>query len=325
MRLQPCAVVVVVTFSALGADASPRAAASPLAMRRPAGRRRRNKLSRDGTETLWEKAATSRTDGQPAPRTLEVAKDRSEQTGTAEAKAPGAASPAERKVDRGRAKISPPIYKPTASDKFSRWYLNDNYPQQRAWKQPVSAWEQVGHFGANLGLFLLGVASSMALHEITHFLVTSAMGLRFNWPAGGFDGPLLPLWQLDPNATNGQRAAVASAGFIAHAVATEVILWVPQIPKDNLFVLGFLLTSIINNLLYPITDAVNNAVRGNGYGDIQILREVGAQTGQVHIPLILHSLLALARLIFLSDDFSARFNLWSKPRAAGSNVVLLQW
>ena len=88
------------------------------------------------------------------------------------------------------------------------------------------------------------------------------------------------------------------------------------LPKDNLFVLGFLGHSILNNLFYPIVDLA----RG-GYGDVQILREGGGSVPTVHIVVILHSLSAIARLFLFSKDFKARFLPWSTQRGQGLDVV----
>lgn len=231
---------------------------------------------------------------------------------------PVAKQPPKKKKSIGKKVLA---YRPTGGDMVSGWFFNRTYAAEHGIDYSgQSTGRKVGRFTANLGLFMLGIAASIAYHELAHLIMARALGVEFKWPATGFDGPLLPHWDLG-EASQGRRVAIASVGFAAHIISTEVILLVPQIPKDNLFVLGFLLAGIVNNLLYPVSDAMSLAITGTGYGDIQVLRENGWRGPQAHIPLIAHSLFALARLIFLDDDFQKRFNPWRKQRASGADIV----
>jgi hypothetical protein len=211
--------------------------------------------------------------------------------------------------------------RPTASHKVVGWFLNPNYPAKRHLDfSKESGWKKTGRFGYNLGLFMLGFATSAAWHELGHFIMTKCLSVSFTWPASGWDGILMPLWKIPPETPQDKVIPIALAGFIFDAVSTEVILWVPQIPKDNMYVLGYLAHSIFNNLLYPLTDVI----RG-GYGDIHTYRQAGGPPAALYVPLMLHSLLAMARLIFLNKDFQDRFNPWAAPASAGVDLVLLRW
>jgi hypothetical protein len=211
--------------------------------------------------------------------------------------------------------------KPTVADKVCGWFLNPNYPlQHKLDYSRDSGWKKAGRFGANLGLFLLGFISSAAWHELGHLIMAKSLGVPFTWPASGWDGVLMPLWRIPSDTPSGKMMAISLAGFMFDAVSTEVFLWVPQIPKDNMFVLGYLVHSIFNNMLYPLTDVI----RG-GYGDIHAFRLAGGSPIAINVPLILHSLLALTRLVFLNKEFRDRFNPWAAPSSAGVDLVLLRW
>ena len=212
--------------------------------------------------------------------------------------------------------LAAPVRSAAPTHRLSGIYLNPNY---EAGPAPRSGWDAVGRFSANLGLLLAGCVTAIIVHELAHLVVAASVGLNLRWPSGGFEGPLIPLWRLEGDVTPGNIQAVASAGFIASALTTETLLLLPQVPKDNLFVVGLLLTSIMNNLLYPITDLALG-----GYGDYEILRETGTNLAQIHVPVLLHSAFALCRLFFLEDEFLARFNPWATPKDAGITIVF-QW
>lgn len=221
---------------------------------------------------------------------------------------------------------SAPVEKSTATkmttiDRLTALYLNPNYPVAQGWDfSGDTTWRKVGRLGKNLGLLLMGVIAGIVVHEFSHFMVAKISGTSFEWPASGFDGPFVPLWRIAPETPVSSRIAVAVAGFVGSAVVSEAIMYIPQVPKDNLFILGLLLHATLNNLLYPITDAARN-----GYGDIDSLRKDNVNVTQLHIPLILYSLLTISRLVLLDKDFKSRFNPWAKPRSSGANVVLWQW
>jgi hypothetical protein len=211
--------------------------------------------------------------------------------------------------------------KPTPSDKLVGWFLNPNYPiKQHLDFSKESGWKKTGRFGYNLGLFFLGFVTSAAWHEFGHFVMAKCLSVDFAWPASGWDGILMPLWKIPPDTPTNKTIPIALSGFIFDAVSTEIILWVPQIPKDNMFVLGYLVHSIFNNLFYPLTDVI----RG-GYGDIRTYRQAGGPPAALYVPLMLHSLLAVGRLIFLNKDFQGRFNPWAARASAGVDLVLLRW
>ncbi|MCC6749166.1 MAG: hypothetical protein IT371_16005 [Deltaproteobacteria bacterium] len=211
--------------------------------------------------------------------------------------------------------------RPTVWDRFSGLYFNPNYAiTHRLDYSKDSGWKKFGRFSWNVGLVIMGIVASTVWHELGHFIMSKSLGVSFKWPASGWDGIFIPLWHIPDDTPRDKRIAISLTGFIFDAVATEVLLWVPQIPKDNLFVVGFLLHSILNNLLYPLVDVI----RG-GYGDVQSLRTAGMPVVQLHVPLVLHSLLALSRLLFLHTKFAARFNPWAAPKSAGANVILFNW
>ena len=234
---------------------------------------------------------------------------------------PAAAKPAPESHDAKAARRRRQLHTVTGGEKALGFFLNPQYAiDHKIDFSEASGWRKAGSVLSNVGLLLAGVAASAAVHEISHFVMAKALGVDFDWPAGGLDGPFLPLWRIG-ETSSAKRVAVALSGFASSAVAAEVILLVPQIPKDNLFVLGFLMHAALNNLLYPITDLV----RG-GYGDMQVLREANVNLAYVHVPLILHSLLALIRLTIFDDDFSRRFNAWATPTKGGSSLQLvLRW
>lgn len=222
-----------------------------------------------------------------------------------------------------------PTPPPSIRDKLVGFYLNPNYALDNKLDfSRDSSWTKTGRVFGNLGLILLGFVSAIAWHEFSHFVVAKIAGTEFEWPVGGFDGPLLPRWKIPPSASARARAWIAGSGFLTHALTTETLMWIPQVPKDNLFIVSFLMTMILNNMFYPLTDAIFNASTGRGYGDLQIMRDAGVSRSGVtaiQIVLIVHGAWSLTRLFFLDKRFKSRFNPWAPIRGAGTDVVLLRW
>ena len=118
--------------------------------------------------------------------------------------------------------------------------------------------------------FLAGVASAALIHEGAHALVAGITGTHMSWELGNYNQPISFTESADSDS---KGVAVYSSGLISQALASEVILDVDKIDKNDAFVRGMMAWNIINPILYALDYWVihsTNKEDGNTYqGDMK--------------------------------------------------------
>ncbi|HVO66611.1 MAG TPA: hypothetical protein VMT12_09020 [Syntrophales bacterium] len=118
--------------------------------------------------------------------------------------------------------------------------------------------------------FLAGVASAALIHEGAHALVAGITGTHMSWKLGNYNQPIS---FTESAESDSKGVAVYSAGLISQALASEVILDVDKIDKNDAFVRGMMAWNIINPILYALDYWVihsSNKEDGNTYqGDMK--------------------------------------------------------
>ncbi len=118
--------------------------------------------------------------------------------------------------------------------------------------------------------FLAGIASAALIHEGAHALMAGITGTRMSWEMGNYNQPIS---FTESAESDSKGVAVYSAGLISQVLASEVILDVDKIDKNNAFVRGIIAWNIINPILYALDYWVihsSNKEDGNTYqGDIK--------------------------------------------------------
>ena len=118
--------------------------------------------------------------------------------------------------------------------------------------------------------FLAGIASAALIHEGAHALVAGITGTHMSWELGNYNQPISFTESADSDS---KGIAVYSAGLISQALASEVILDVDKIDKNDAFVRGMMAWNIINPILYALDYWVihsSNKESGNTYqGDMK--------------------------------------------------------
>ena len=117
--------------------------------------------------------------------------------------------------------------------------------------------------------FSAGIVTAFAIHEGAHALVADLTDTELDWEVGTYNQPL----GFHEKATNNSRGyAVHSAGLVAQAINSELILQSDCIDKNDAFVRGMMAWNIINPISYAVDYwAINrtNKLNGNSYqGDL---------------------------------------------------------
>lgn len=123
---------------------------------------------------------------------------------------------------------------------------------------------------AAVAKFAAGIASSMLLHEGAHALVAAATNTHMSWKAGNYNQPIGFTEDADSDA---EGVALYSAGLLTQLGASEVILQVDRIDKNDAFVRGMMAWNILNPILYSLDYWVFRVANKNGgtsyQGDLQ--------------------------------------------------------
>jgi hypothetical protein len=118
--------------------------------------------------------------------------------------------------------------------------------------------------------FAAGIASSMLLHEGAHALVAAATNTHMSWKAGNYNQPIGFTEDADSDA---EGVALYSAGLLTQLGASEVILQVDRIDKNDAFIRGMMAWNVLNPILYSLDYWVFRVANKNGgtsyQGDIQ--------------------------------------------------------
>jgi hypothetical protein len=118
--------------------------------------------------------------------------------------------------------------------------------------------------------FAAGIASSMLLHEGAHALVAAATNTHMTWKAGNYNQPIA---FTEDASSDAKGVALYSAGLLTQLTASEVILQVDRIDKNDAFVRGMMTWNILNPILYSPdywVFRVANKSNGSSYqGDLQ--------------------------------------------------------
>ena len=118
--------------------------------------------------------------------------------------------------------------------------------------------------------FAAGIASSMLVHEGAHALVAAATNTHMSWKAGNYNQPIGFTEDVDSDA---EGVALYSAGLLTQLGASEVILQVDKIDKNDAFVRGMMAWNVLNPILYSLDYWVFRIANKNGgpsyQGDLQ--------------------------------------------------------
>jgi hypothetical protein len=118
--------------------------------------------------------------------------------------------------------------------------------------------------------FAGGAVSAFMIHEGAHFIVGEITHTDLGWEIGNYNQPLA----FTENAkSDSDGLAVYSAGLTAQVVASEIILDVDKINKNDAFVRGMMAWNIVNPILYALDYwfiHISNDKNGSTFqGDIQ--------------------------------------------------------
>jgi hypothetical protein len=90
-----------------------------------------------------------------------------------------------------------------------------------------------------------------------------------------------------------KRRNIAAGGFMADVFSSEILLASNKFPKDNSFVLGWLLWTIYNPINYTLRHEFSSI---NGYDDLKNLDETGIDATFAETGLLAHAALTAYRL-----------------------------
>ena len=115
-----------------------------------------------------------------------------------------------------------------------------------------------------------GIFSAFMIHEGAHLVAAKATGTDMDWELGNYNQPLAYTEETD-NDTDG--LIINSSGLVTQALASEIILRVDSIDKNDDFVRGMMHWNILNPIFYALDYwfiNITNKQTGDSYqGDIQ--------------------------------------------------------
>ena len=118
--------------------------------------------------------------------------------------------------------------------------------------------------------YAAGVASSILLHEGAHALVAAATNTHMSWKAGNYNQPI---GFTEDASSDAKGVALYSSGLLTQLAASEVILQVDRIDKNDAYVRGMMTWNVLNPILYSLDYwffRVANKNGGTSYqGDLQ--------------------------------------------------------
>jgi len=110
----------------------------------------------------------------------------------------------------------------------------------------------------------------MLMHEGAHALVAAATNTHMSWKPGNYNQPIGFTEDVDSDA---EGVALYSAGLLTQLGASEVILQVDKINKNDAFVRGMMAWNVLNPILYSLDYWVFRIANKNGgpsyQGDLQ--------------------------------------------------------
>jgi len=137
--------------------------------------------------------------------------------------------------------------------------------------------------------FVGGFASGVLFHEFGHEFMAELEGVDLDWD--------LKRGRWTAQTSGNKLRNIAFGGFGAQIISTEILLGNDKIPKKNSYVLGWLAFNVINEIIYPLRDELQDG----GYGDLKTLRKTGVNTNFVNFGLIAHGLWTAYRVYNLKS------------------------
>ncbi len=123
---------------------------------------------------------------------------------------------------------------------------------------------------ASILKYSAGFFSAFMIHEGAHLVAAEATGTNIDWELGNYNQPLAYTEEAN-NDTDG--LILNSAGLVAQALGSEIILQVDSIDKNDDFVRGMMHWNILNPIFYALDYwfiHITNDETEDGYqGDIQ--------------------------------------------------------
>lgn len=123
-------------------------------------------------------------------------------------------------------------------------------------------------------------------HELGHQFVATIENVDMTWRR---NSPI-EWWAQTDSKTRLRN--IALGGFASEILGSEIVLEWDKIPKDNSFVIGYLLWNITNPILYTI----KNETRKRGYADLKTIDQCGFKSEYVEMAIVVHALLSAYRL-----------------------------
>jgi len=140
--------------------------------------------------------------------------------------------------------------------------------------------------------FTGGLLAGFASHELGHQVVAYAEDVEFTWRKKG----LGYVWRVDADKEDKRELKnVALGGFLTEIISSEIILSYDKIPKDNLFILGYLCWGIINPILYTISHEAG--WRDSQDNDLRMINSNGLKDEYIEAVIVSHALLTTWRLL----------------------------
>ena len=149
-----------------------------------------------------------------------------------------------------------------------------------------------------LGKFVLGLGSGFVGHESGHYLAAAALHdldkTHWQWT----------YIQLEPRVSDRDAGIIAVGGFSAEIISSEIILSVPAIKKDSLYILGWLAWDILNPIFYVIRHEMMGAK-----DDLALIEESSSETNKriTEAVILTHAAVSALRL-FLNPEFGIVLN-----------------
>jgi hypothetical protein len=123
---------------------------------------------------------------------------------------------------------------------------------------------------ASMLKYSAGVFSAFMIHEGAHFVAAEATGTTIDWELGNYNQPLA---YTEEAGSDTDGLILNSAGLVAQALGSEIILQVDSIDKNDDFVRGMMHWNILNPIFYALDywfiNITNDETKDGYQGDIQ--------------------------------------------------------
>ncbi len=141
----------------------------------------------------------------------------------------------------------------------------------------------------NIAKFSAGAVTGGVIHENAHYITAETQGMNPGWNS---KNPTEVEYRAYEDKNNNKKRIVDSAGIVAQTLATEIILNINEIPKNDSYTLGLLAFTIGDNIRYGLFPNL----RGKSNSDVEQLDKVGIKKEYVQSALLAHSAFSLYRL-----------------------------